>query len=201
MSSLAYALAALLFACEAGVAWLALHPEVPPAYRAYFLDQTTTCLDEPVSGAYELGRIVSFRPDGMDQALPLRVCGWDGPVGNGTHSVGTSARLRFAYRGQPAALDLLLDLVAVTRDGEPMPQTIDVLVGDQPIATIEVGAAAPERFELPIPPHLLAAAAGRLEVTLAFRNPVRMSPSEPDTRLRAIKLLAAGLLPRVQPNG
>ena len=84
-----------------------------------------------------------------------------------------------------------------------MPQTIDVLVGEQPIAVIEVGTTAPERFELPIPPNLLATAAGRLEVTLAFRNPVRMSPSEPDTRLRSIRLLAAGLLPSLhpQPNG
>ncbi len=179
-----------------------LHPDVPPDYRAYYIDKTTTCLNQPVSGAYKLGAHDLLPPRRRrTRAKPIRVCGWEGPTGDGTHAVGTSARLRFTYRGQPAALDLLLDLVAVTRDGEPMPQTIDLLVGDQPIATIDVNAAAPERFELPIPSHLLASAAGRLEVTLAFRNPVRMSPSEPDTRLRAIKLLAAGLLPRAQPSG
>ena len=32
-------------------------------------------------------------------------------------------------------------------------------------------------------------------IALAFRDAVRMSPVEPDTRFRAIRLLAAGLLP------
>src|SRR5690606_20431741 len=97
----AYALTALLLAAYALVLWWALHPTVPDSYRAYYIDQTTTCMDQPVAGTYTLGTVVSFLPDGASAARPMKPCGWEGPAGDGTPAVGTSSRLRFAY-AEPA---------------------------------------------------------------------------------------------------
>src|SRR5688572_14035050 len=96
-----------------------LHPQVPADYHAYYIDQSTTCLNQPVSGDYVLGTEVSFLPDGLEQARSLRVCGWEGPAGDGTHAVGKTSRLRFAVpeTASPLALELELGLVAVKREG------------------------------------------------------------------------------------
>lgn len=88
--------APLLALGELAVLALALSPDVDAAYRAYYTDRTTTCLDREVPGDYTLGVTVSFRPDGAGQMTKIRVCGLDGPVDDGTHSVGTSSRLRIA---------------------------------------------------------------------------------------------------------
>ena len=93
----AYLLVGLVALFELGVFWLMLHPDVPPDYRAYYIDKTTTCLNQPVSGAYTLGTVIPFTPEGRDAAEPVRVCGWEGPTGDGTHAVGTSSRVRFTY--------------------------------------------------------------------------------------------------------
>jgi len=60
---------------ELRVAWLALHPAVSDNYRAYYIDQSTTCLNKPVGGGYTLGTTVSFLPDDQAGAWRLRVCG------------------------------------------------------------------------------------------------------------------------------
>jgi hypothetical protein len=96
-------------AAELYVAWLALHPQVSATYRAYYIDQTTTCLDKPVSGHYELGQTISFMADDQGGARRLRVCGWDGPAGDGTHSVGTTSLLRFGI-SDPSVDHLVLQM-------------------------------------------------------------------------------------------
>ena len=190
----AYALTALLLAGYALVLWWAAHPAVPENYRAYYIDQTTTCMNQPVPGTYSIGTIVSFLPEGTDAARPLKPCGWEGPAGDGTHAVGTSSRLRFVWSeptGDP--LNLSLDLIAIRKAGQPMPQRVDVVVNDEHVTTLSVGADTPQHFNVRLPGYLVQP--GRAEVLLEFPDAVRMGPTDPPTRWRSIKLLSAGLLP------
>ncbi len=189
----ANALAAALFAFEAGVVWLMLHPDVPEDFRAYYIDRSTTCLNQPVPGTYAFGTVVDFTSDGREQAMPLRVCGWEGPAGDGTHAVGTSSRLRFRGEPQPGSHALVLDLAAITRDGEPQPQRVEVLIDADLTATLDVALPEPQSFSLPVPEDALAD--GTLELILRFPDAVQMGPTDPDTRYRSVKLTRAGLVP------
>lgn len=192
----AYALTALLLSVYALVLWWAAHPTVPDTYRAYYIDQTTTCMNQPVLGTYTLGTVVSYLPDGADIAKPTKPCGWEGPAGDGTHAVGTSSRLRFVYT-EPATgpLTLSLDLIAIRKAGTPMPQSVDVIVNDEHVTTLHVNADAPQHFAVMLPANLVQAADGRIDLLLEFPDAVQMGPTDPPTRWRSIKLLSAGLLP------
>lgn len=188
-----YGLAALLLGFEFVVLWLMLHPNVPDDYRAYYISLTTTCLNQPVPGTYSFGTVVSFRPDGRDAAKPVRVCGWEGPAGDGTHAVGTSARLRFDPKERPEHMALALEMIAVKKDGVPT-QRVDVQLDGTSIGTVTIDALTAGRFLLPVP-DALAKADGPYEVTLGFPDAVQMGPTDPDSRRRSIKLIAAGLVP------
>jgi len=190
----AYALTAMLLAAYAVVMWWVIHPTVPASYRAYYIDQTTTCMNQPVPGTYTLGTIVSFLPGGGDAAKPLKPCGWEGPAGDGTHAVGTSARLRFNWiEAATGPLALSLDLLAITRGGTVMPQTVDVVVNDEKVATLDVISDTGQHFDIPLPMELVGE--GRADVVLEFPDAVQMGPTDPPTRWRSIKLLAAGVVP------
>jgi len=190
----AYVLTALLLAGYALVLWWALHPNVPDTYRAYYIDQTTTCMNQPVPGTYTLGTIVSYRPDGFDAAKPTKPCGWEGPAGDGTHAVGTSSRLRFVWTEPTSGpLTLSLDMIAVKKAGQPMPQGVEVVVNGELVTTLHVDADVPHHFDVKLPAPLVAR--GRADVVLQFPTAVQMGPTDPPTRWRSIKLLAAGLLP------
>jgi hypothetical protein len=176
---------------ELTVLWFALHPSVPATYRAYYIDRTTTCLAQPVLGTYG-GGVVSFRDDGREQAKPLKVCGWEGPAGDGTHAVGTSARLRFAPISELDSAVLVLQLRAIDRDEVPG-QTVGISVDGERLATVPVTSGNERTIEVPLgrgvepgdPP---------LEVEFDLPNAVSMGPTDPSTRWRSIKLTAAGLL-------
>lgn len=187
----AYVLVGLVALFELGVVWLMLHPDVPPDYRAYYLDKTTTCLNQPVSGSYMLGTVIAFTPEGKDAAKPIRVCGWEGPTGDGTHAVGTSARLRFTYAEPATALILQLSMVAVQKGGHLIPQRVEIVANGTPLDTVSLNAPTPQQFSLPLP----APAGGKLELEFRFPDAVQMGPTDPDNRLRSIKLLSAALLP------
>ena len=190
---IAYVIVGLAIAFELAVVWFMLHPHVPPDYRAYYIDRTTTCLNQPVSGSYALGTTVSFRSDGLELAKPLRVCGWEGPAGDGTHAVGTSSRLRFAVPAtETGPLFLSLELVAVEREGHPS-QTVVVEANGVGLGTLNALAGVPLAVDLEVPSQVLAAGTGPLEVTLYFPDAIAMSPSDSDTRRRSIKLLSARL--------
>lgn len=192
-SFMAYGVVALAIAFELTVVWFMLHPQVPPDYRAYYIDRTTTCLNQPVSGDYELGTTVSFRSDGVESAMPLRVCGWEGPAGDGTHAVGTSSRLRFAVPTTEAGpLYLSLELVAVSREGHPSQRMLIEANGIE-LGTATALAGVPLEVDLEIPAEAIAAGAGAVDVTLHFPDAISMSPSDSDTRRRSIKLLSARL--------
>jgi hypothetical protein len=192
----AYALVALLGAFELGVLWLAGHPDVPPDYRAYYIAQTTTCLNQPVSGAYG-GGVISFLPDGGEAARPIKVCGWEGPVGDGTHAVGTSARLRFALNDSVPDPVLAIEMLAVRKD-ERGSQRVAVLVNGKPIGEVTVGADRPQRFDIPL--GVASADPSTYDVTFEFPDALQMGPTDPQTRWRSIKLSAAGIIER-SPSG
>lgn len=187
----AYILCGLVALFELGVVWLMLHPNVPPDYRAYYIDKTTTCLNQPVSGRYTLGTTVRFTPVDKNAARLIRVCGLEGPTGDGNHAVGTSARLRFAYAEPATALTLQLAMVAIQKGGATLSQRVEIVANGAPLATVTLDAAAPQQFSIP----LTAPADGKLELELRFPDAVQMGPTDPDNRLRSIKLLSASLLP------
>lgn len=187
-----YSASACLAGFELVVLWFALHPSVPANYRAYYIDRTTTCLDQPVAGSYP-GGIVSFRSDGQEQAKPLKVCGWEGPAGDGTHAVGTSARLRFAPASPIGDAVLVLELRAVSRTGIPH-QAVELSVNGAKLATLKVSSEAEQVFEVPLGRDI-GSKTKPLEVELALHDAVKMGPTDPATRWRSVKLTAAGVLP------
>jgi hypothetical protein len=188
----AYVLLVMIVAFELFVLWCVLHPNVPEDYRAYFIDHTTTCLNQPVSGTYRLGEVISFLPDGADAAKPVRVCGWEGPVGNGTHAVGERSRLRFTFKERAANLVLTLEMIAVESETQPS-QQVNVVVNGTTVQQLQVGSDKPQTFRVPLPPKLVDAADGRLDVILDFPTALRMAPTDGNTRKRSIKLLSASV--------
>lgn len=187
----AYLLVGLVALFELVVLWLMLHPNVTPDYRAYYIDKTTTCLNQPVAGTYTLGTVIPFTPEGRDAAKLIRVCGWERPTGDGTHTVGTSARLRFTYAEPATALTLKLSMVPVQKDGQLTTQRVEIVANGTLVETVTLDTPTPREVSLPLP----APADGKLELELRFPDAVQMGPTDPDNRLRSIKLLSAALLP------
>ena len=189
-----YGLAAAAAAFELFVLWGALHPEVSPDYRAYYIDHTITCLDQAVSGAYRLGAVIDFTSPGRHSAMPLRVCGWDGPAGDGTHAVGDSSRLRFTFDAPAEPLRLVVEMVAVDRSG-PAGQRVEIVVNGEAIDIVTVPIGTVEQFTIALPSALIAAADGRFDIEFVYPQAILMSPADSDTRKRSIKLVSAGILP------
>lgn len=188
----AYALAAVLALFELAVLWQAVHPDVSENYRAYYLDKSTTCLPQPVTGQYALGTVLDFRSDG-DDTRELRPCGWDGPAGDGMHSIGESSLLRFEL-GQPQPLTLMLELTGVTMDGPPL-QTVVLSAGGIALGTIEVTPGQTERFTLPIPASAMDEN-GTLVIQFDYPQAIRPGPRIANTYWRSVKLIAASLSPQ-----
>jgi hypothetical protein len=189
-----YGLAAALALAELIVLWLALNPAAAPDYAAYYITRTTTCLNQPVSGAYELGETVSFTSAGYGPAKDLRVCGWEGPAGDGTHAVGTSSRLRFALPSRPGRLVLTLEMTALEHDGHPR-QRIAVAANGIPLGEAVLAGGKTKTFDFAVPAAALAADSQKLDVVLSYPDAIRMAPTDADTRLRSIKLRSARLGP------
>ncbi len=185
----AYAGVAVLALGELAVFALALTPKVDAAYRAYYLDRTTTCLDRKVSGDYTLGTTVSFRSDGADAMKEIRVCGLDGPVDDGTHSVGTSSRLRIvATSAAPLTLRLTFDRAGAAAGTT---QRVRVVADGATVGEIAADGDAPVTAAFALPPVL---ADGAAEITLEYPDAVKPTPLTSETRLRAIRLLSFQLV-------
>lgn len=185
---LLYGLAALIGLFELGVTWVSLHPDVPADYRAYYIDATTTCLNQPVSGAYAQGTRIPFTSGHEKLITPLRVCGWEGPAGDGLHAVGESARLRLALLGSAHDVTLRLAMVAVDLAGAAG-QPVDVIVNGTKIGRADVKTGAPQEFDFTVPDAALGPRKV-LDVELAFPQAIRVDPQDSDTRKRSIKLVA-----------
>jgi hypothetical protein len=183
-----YGLAALLALFELGIAWQALHPNVPADYRAYYIDQSTTCLNQPVPGTYAQGIRIPFRSGYEKLITPLRVCGWEGPAGDGLHAVGESARLRLALLGSAHDVQLTLEMVAVDFAGTAG-QPVDVIVNGTRLGRAQVRTGLPQAFEFAVPDAALGPRKV-LDVELAFPDAIRVDPQDSNTRKRSIKLVA-----------
>ncbi|HEX4297915.1 MAG TPA: hypothetical protein VHZ56_07815 [Devosia sp.] len=184
-----YTLAVVLAAFELFVAWQAFHPNVSATYRSYYIDETTTCLDQPVAGTYRFGTTVSFRSGNEPAIKPIRVCGWEGPAGDGLHSVGESSRLRFALPAGADKLSLTVELVAVdfAKGGA---QPVDIVVNGRTLARLDVHAGTPQSFTLDVPDALLQPGKP-LDVELQYPEAIRVGADDPNTRKRSIKLTEA----------
>lgn len=191
LRAVAYAGAAALALGELAVLALALSPDVDAAYRAYYLDRTTTCLDRNVSGDYALGATVSFRPDGAEAMKDIRVCGLDGPVDDGTHSVGRSSRLRIvATSAAPLTLRLTFDRAGAAAGTTQRVRVVaDGATAGEAVAESDAAVTA----EFALAPVL---ADGRAEITLEYPDAVKPTPLTSETRLRAIRLLSFQLAAR-----
>jgi hypothetical protein len=191
---LAYGLAAALALAELVVLWLVLHPAATPDYTAYYITRTTTCLNQPFPGTYTLGETVSFTSEGYGPAKELRVCGWEGPAGDGTHAVGTSSRLRFALPPHPGRLVLTLAMTAVEREGHPR-QRVEVTGNGVLLGEAVLDGGETDSFDFVVPPEAVEANPDALDVILGYPDAIRMAPTDADTRLRSIKLRSARLGP------
>lgn len=183
-----YGIAGLVALFELGVTWVSLHPHVPADYRAYYLDQSTTCLNEPVSGAYSNGAELPTISGYERLVATIRVCGFEGPVGDGLHLVGESGRLRFKMMGTQHNLRLMLQMVAVDFAG-PKGQDIDVTANGEDLGQVHVGTGTPQRFTFAIPDADLKAD-GLVDVELKAPNALKVDPQDSNTRKRSIKLSA-----------
>ena len=189
-----YTIVACLFVAELAVLWTALHPNVAPDYRAFYIDHTTTCLNRTVtSGAYSIGETVSFRPDGAAKARSLKVCGWSGAVGNGTHSLGEMSRLRFALDSQAPSVDLILTLevAPVLRPGTPA-QDVSVSANGRQLHRATLTNQEPATIDVPLDRSTLHES-GVLEIQLDYPNSIATSRLASNTSNRAIKLLSLRL--------
>jgi hypothetical protein len=184
-----YTVAGIVALFELGVAWQALYPDVSANYRAYYLDQSTTCLDEPVSGAYAFGTELTFRSGFEKLDASVKDCGWEGPVGDGLHAVGESSRLRFALPADARNLTLMLEMVAVDFAGKNG-QAVSVLVNGSALGNIRPVPGTPQRFNFSVPDSVLTHS-HLLDVELRFPEAIQVGPEDPNTRKRSIKLSAA----------
>lgn len=189
----AYALAAILALFELAILWQALHPNVSADYRAYYIDRTTTCLPQPVTGEYVLGTELNFRSEG-DETRELRPCGWTGPVGDGTHAIGETSRLRFAVDAS-GPLTLMLELTGVTLPG-PAQQRVLVSANGQDVGEIAVTPDKTERFAISIPASALDDD-GFVDIRLDYPDAISPGKRVSNTYWRSVKLTALSLSPAV----
>jgi hypothetical protein len=187
-----YGLVVVLALTELLIAWWAIHPNVPEEYRAYYIDQTTTCMRQSVTGAYRMGTTINFRSGG-DDTRELRPCGWEGPTGDGMHALGETARLRFATGTITTPMLLTLQMTAVDIDGMS-DQRVAVSANGVPVGTTTIPRAQSATVPFTIPAGLTAQS-GLLDIVLDFPDAVRARAGDSNTRKRSIKLTEATLTP------
>jgi hypothetical protein len=167
---------------------------VHPDYRAFYIDQTSTCLPRDPGGAYAPGETVAFLP-GVAALKTIVGCGWDGPAGNGLHSVGVLSQLHLNAGTETA--ELMLEMAAASAD---RPQTVTVLVDGDAVGTLRVTStedAATGTFRV----SGAALADGRIDITLDYSEAFLPRPLAPETDRRAIRLLSLRLAPQTLPSG
>jgi hypothetical protein len=188
-----YVLAALLAGAEIVVLGLALNPRVHPDYRAFYIDRTTTCLNRDRVGSFRLGETISFRYLGqqlerMKRAEDMKVCGWTGAAGDGTHSLGKTSRLRVKIPGVRGGLVATLEMAPVLRP----PQTAQrVIISANGVRVHEATLTgdSPQEFSFAIPQAVLADAE-LLDIAFDYPDSVRQTPVASDIYDRAIKLVS-----------
>lgn len=181
---LVYALAAALAGTESAILALALNPKVHPDYGAFYIDQTTTCLNRDVLGSYSLGQIVSFRRDGRKSANNIKVCGWTGPAGDGTHSLGDISRLRVNLANPGRDLLATLEMSAVLRPPTTQ-QRVLISVNGRQLAKVVLADPNPSKVMFEIP-----GGATTLEISFAYLDGFPPNRSASNIYKRAIRIVS-----------
>lgn len=181
-----YGVVAAIAVFELAVFTLLFMPDVSPAYAAFYLDKSTTCLDRTVPADLPADGVVSFRPEGRDAAMRIRVCGWSGPAGDGTHSVGEQSRLRMKLTLPSRTWMGRLDIEAIANPAAPL-QRVIVRVQGVEMAEATIPAGKTLAFDFTIPANT-ALADGTVDIELGYPDAVRPDALAADTKKRAIKL-------------
>jgi hypothetical protein len=188
-----YALAAMLAGAEIVIFGLALNPRVQPDYRAFYLDETTTCLNRDRIGSYGLGETISFlhlgkQAERMKRAGSMKVCGWTGPTGDGTYSLGETSRLRVKIPAIVGDLAATLEMAPMLRPPQTT-QRVVLSVNGARVHEAMLSGDAPQKVSFVIPQTVL----GRSQVLdMAFDYPdsIRQTPVASNIYDRAIKLVS-----------
>ncbi|MER9415623.1 hypothetical protein NKI95_06500 [Mesorhizobium sp. M0306] len=192
-----YALAAVLAGTEIVILALALNPNVNADYRAYYIDRTTTCLNRDAVGSYTLGETVSFRSDGAKKAAGMRVCGWSGPVADGTHSLGETSRLRLKIPPLRDSVTATLQMAAVIRPPQ-VTQRVMISVNGVRVHAVTLSGKEPRTVSFVVPTAALAETR-ILDVAFDYLDGIPPSPAASNIYKRAIKLLSFRLDP-IEPG-
>jgi hypothetical protein len=179
----AYALAAALAATEITILALALSPKVGQDYRAFYIDRTTTCLNRETAGSYLVGQTVSFRRDGGKAASNIKVCGWTGPAGDGTHSLGDTSRLRVKVEN-PGPLVATIEMSAVLR-APVFRQRVVISVNGDEVDRMILTEPTPRKFTFAVPGR-----APTLEISFDYLDGIAPNRSASNIYRRAIKLIS-----------
>lgn len=186
MGAATYALAISLAVVEAGILAAALLPNVDSDYRAFYIDGTTTCLNRGVSADYSIGEIVSFRRDGAKRAKDFKVCGWSGPAGDGTHSLGESSRLRVRLTNARSPIRATLEIAPVLRPPQDRQRVFFSINGIPTHATTLIGPDI-RSVSLDVPDSALVKGP-TLELDLSYPDAIPPTRSASAIYKRAIKL-------------
>ncbi|WP_419696685.1 hypothetical protein ACN2CC_14675 [Mesorhizobium muleiense] len=186
-----YALAAVLAGSEIVILALALNPNVNADYRAFYIDQTTTCLNRDATGSYTLGQTVSFRSDGAKRAASIKVCGWSGSAGDGTHSLGETSRLRVKIPPLRDSLMATLQMAAVIRPPQ-ITQRVVISVNGVRVHAETLSGKEPQTVSFVVPPAALGKA-DTLEIAFDYLDGIPPTPAASDIYKRSIKLVSLRL--------
>jgi hypothetical protein len=181
-----YALIGAICVVELAILWGAINPDVPPEYRAYYIDGTSTCLPQPVTGEYVLGTEFDLTAN-TPPTRELRPCGWQGPVGDGLHAVGTSAQLYLAPDDlTPGTYAFAFTARAVNLSNTPS-QRVIVSVNETPIGALRLNRDQTGQYSFRIPEPALENATG-IRIVFDFPDAVQPGGRSADGQRRSIKL-------------
>jgi hypothetical protein len=186
-----YALAAVLAGSEIVILALALNPNVNADYRAFYIDQTTTCLNRDATGSYTLGQTVSFRSDGAKRAASIKVCGWSGSAGDGTHSLGETSRLRVKIPPLRDSLMATLQMAAVIRPPQ-ITQRVVISVNGVRVHAETLSGKEPQTVSFVVPPAALGKA-DTLDIAFDYLDGIPPTPAASNIYKRSIKLVSLRL--------
>lgn len=161
---------AVVAAFEAAVLVMIATPQVSADYHAYFIERSTQCWPQNVSGEIELGRELSFlKADRENGARNVLECGWNLGYDNGVWSNGPESRLRFKVPG--GAARLAMTLYPYTTETH-LQQSVEIWAGKWQLARLVLLTDSMRRHEVNIPPEAIDGD----ELLLTLRFPDATSP-------------------------
>jgi hypothetical protein len=147
-------LLAAVIAANLAIAAIALAPNVPAAYRAYFITRTSDCLERPVDGGATVNEPMALT-DHSSWTQHIVACGVADPEPDGTWTLGKRAEL--LVRIPKANYRATLDIADVFIAGIVHQQQVDVLVGGATVKTTTFTAGGSRQVGFSVPSSLLKA--------------------------------------------